>query len=50
VRADDVSGERRAFEPMAIEQLRTRRLTRVLDRYAPTVPGCFLYFPRVHVA
>jgi len=36
-----------AFEPMVLEQLRTRRLVRVLERYAPTVPGFFLYFPSV---
>jgi len=36
-----------ALEPMVIEQLRTRRLSVVLDRYAPTVPGFFLYFPSV---
>jgi DNA-binding transcriptional LysR family regulator len=36
-----------AFEPMVREQLRTRRLERVLERYAPTVPGFFLYFPSV---
>jgi DNA-binding transcriptional LysR family regulator len=36
-----------ALEPMVIEQLRTRRLQVVLERYAPTVPGFFLYFPSV---
>jgi DNA-binding transcriptional LysR family regulator len=36
-----------ALEPMVIEQLRTRRLKVVLERYAPTVPGFFLYFPSV---
>ncbi len=34
-----------AFEPMVAEQLRTGRLQRVLEPYAPTVPGFFLYFP-----
>ena len=34
-----------AFEPMVIEALRAGRLQRVLERYAPTVPGFFLYFP-----
>ena len=29
-----------------LEQLRSGRLQRVLERYAPTVPGFFLYFPR----
>ena len=36
-----------ALEPMVIEQLRTGRLQRVLERCAPTVPGFFLYFPSV---
>jgi DNA-binding transcriptional LysR family regulator len=36
-----------AFEPMVLEQLRTGRLQLVLERYAPTVPGFFLYFPSV---
>ena len=34
-----------AFEPVVAEQLRTGRLRRVLEPYAPTVPGFFLYFP-----
>jgi DNA-binding transcriptional LysR family regulator len=34
-----------AFEPLVMEQLRTGRLSRVLEPYAPTVPGFFLYFP-----
>jgi DNA-binding transcriptional LysR family regulator len=34
-----------AFEPMVREQLRTGRLKVVLEAYAPTVPGFFLYFP-----
>lgn len=34
-----------AFEPAAAERLRTGRLQRVLESYAPTVPGFFLYFP-----
>ncbi len=34
-----------AFEPMVMDQLRTGRLQRVLEPYAPTVPGFFLYFP-----
>jgi DNA-binding transcriptional LysR family regulator len=33
------------FEPMVAEQLRTGRLKVVLEAYAPTVPGFFLYFP-----
>jgi DNA-binding transcriptional LysR family regulator len=36
-----------AFEPMVLEQLRSGRLQRVLERYAPTVSGFFLYFPSV---
>jgi DNA-binding transcriptional LysR family regulator len=34
-----------AFEPAVREDLRTGRLVRVLEDYAPTVPGFFLYFP-----
>jgi DNA-binding transcriptional LysR family regulator len=34
-----------AFEPMVREALGAGRLERVLERYAPTVPGFFLYFP-----
>jgi DNA-binding transcriptional LysR family regulator len=33
------------FEPIVMEQLRSGRLQRVLEAYAPTVPGYFLYFP-----
>jgi DNA-binding transcriptional LysR family regulator len=33
------------FEPVVMEQLRSGRLLRVLEAYAPTVPGYFLYFP-----
>lgn len=36
-----------AFEPMVLERLHAGRLQRVLERYAPTVPGFFLYFPSV---
>ena len=32
-------------EPRVTEQLREGRLQRVLESYAPTVPGFFLYFP-----
>lgn len=32
-------------EPMVAEQLREGRLQRVLEPYAPTVPGFFLYYP-----
>jgi DNA-binding transcriptional LysR family regulator len=34
-----------SFEPAVKESLRTGRLVRVLEEYAPTVPGFFLYFP-----
>jgi DNA-binding transcriptional LysR family regulator len=34
-----------AFEPMVLDQLGSGRLERVLERYAPTVPGFFLYYP-----
>lgn len=34
-----------AFEPMVEEPLRGGRLQRVLEAYAPTVPGFFLYYP-----
>ena len=36
-----------AFEPTLLPQLRAKRLVRVLERYAPTVPGFFLYYPSV---
>lgn len=36
-----------AFEPMVKERLRAGRLKIVLERYAPTVPGFFLYFPSI---
>jgi DNA-binding transcriptional LysR family regulator len=35
------------LEPMVLEALRAGRLERVLERYAPTVPGFFLYFPSI---
>jgi DNA-binding transcriptional LysR family regulator len=34
-----------AFEPMVRDQLRTGRLQRVLEPYAATIAGFFLYFP-----
>jgi DNA-binding transcriptional LysR family regulator len=34
-----------AFEPTASAALRSGRLKLVLERYAATVPGWFLYFP-----
>jgi DNA-binding transcriptional LysR family regulator len=33
------------FEPMVAAQLRRRKLKRVLEPYAATVPGFFMYFP-----
>ena len=35
------------LEPMVVDALREGRLVPVLERYAPTVPGFFLYFPSV---
>lgn len=43
--AEEGLGLAYAFEPMVEEQLRTGRLRRVLEPYAPTVPGFFLYYP-----
>jgi DNA-binding transcriptional LysR family regulator len=34
-----------AFEPNVAKQLRAGTLRRVLEAYAPTVPGFFIYFP-----
>lgn len=34
-----------ALEPMVREQLRTGSLKRVLEPYAPSVPGFFIYYP-----
>jgi DNA-binding transcriptional LysR family regulator len=36
-----------AFEPLVRDRLRDGRLKIVLERYAPTVPGFFIYFPSV---
>jgi DNA-binding transcriptional LysR family regulator len=43
--AESGTGLTYAFEPEVREQLRTGRLKIVLEAYAPTVPGFFLYFP-----
>jgi len=43
--AESGTGLTYAFEPEVKEPLRTGRLKVVLDAYAPTVPGFFLYFP-----
>lgn len=32
-------------EPVVAEGLRTKRLVQVLERYAPVMPGVFLYYP-----
>jgi DNA-binding transcriptional LysR family regulator len=32
-------------EPIATESLRTGKLVRVLEQFAPTSPGMFLYYP-----
>lgn len=34
-----------AFEPAIVDRLRSKALVRVLEAYAPMVPGYFLYFP-----
>jgi hypothetical protein len=33
------------FEPLAKDAIRAGRLRQVLEAYAPTVPGLFLYYP-----
>ena len=43
--AEEGLGLAYALEPLVAEQLRTGRLTLVLEAYSPTVPGFFLYFP-----
>jgi DNA-binding transcriptional LysR family regulator len=43
--AESGAGLTYAFEPTVREQLRTGRLKVVLEAYAATVPGFFLYFP-----
>ncbi len=43
--AESGAGLTYAFEPNVQEQLRSGRLKVVLEAYAPTVPGFFLYFP-----
>ena len=40
-----------AMEPLVMDQLQSGRLVRVLEPYAPTVAGFFLYYPsRAHIA
>jgi DNA-binding transcriptional LysR family regulator len=43
--AEEGMGLAYAMEPIVAEQLRKGRLRRVLEPYAATVPGFFLYFP-----
>ena len=43
--AESGTGLTYTFEPGVREQLRTGRLKVVLEAFAPTVPGFFLYFP-----
>ena len=43
--ATDGLGLAYAFEPAVADRLRSKRLLPVLEAYAPTVPGYFLYFP-----
>jgi DNA-binding transcriptional LysR family regulator len=43
--AEEDLGLAYAFEPAVKESLRKKRLKIVLEDYAPTVPGFFLYFP-----
>jgi DNA-binding transcriptional LysR family regulator len=45
--AEEGVGLSYAFEPLVRQQLRDGRLRIVLERFAPTVPGFFLYFPSV---
>ena len=33
------------FEQLALPHIRSKKLTRVLDAYAPTFPGFYLYYP-----
>jgi DNA-binding transcriptional LysR family regulator len=38
-------------EPIAAEPFKAGKLVRVLERFAPTAPGVFLYYPsRRHMA
>jgi DNA-binding transcriptional LysR family regulator len=43
--AEEGLGLTYTFEPRVLERIRAGRLQRVLDAYAPTVPGFFLYYP-----
>ena len=45
--AEEGVGLSYAFEPLVRDRLRDGRLKIVLERYAPTVPGFFIYFPSV---
>lgn len=43
--ADEGMGLAYAFEPMVADRVRAGKLRIVLEAYAPTVPGFFLYYP-----
>ena len=43
--AEEGVGLAYSLEPVLMEQVRAGRLQRVLEPYAPSVPGFFLYFP-----
>ena len=45
--AEEGVGLSYAFEPLVRDRLRDGKLKIVLERYAPTVPGFFIYFPSV---
>jgi DNA-binding transcriptional LysR family regulator len=45
--AEEGVGLSYAFEPLVNDRLREGKLKVVLERYAPTVPGFFLFFPSV---
>ena len=45
VLAEEGLGLAYAVEPLVLKQLRSGRLQRVLEPYAATVPGYFLYYP-----
>ncbi len=45
--AEKGAGLAYTLEPMVCERVQDGRLKIVLERYAPTVPGFFLYFPSV---
>jgi DNA-binding transcriptional LysR family regulator len=44
--ADRGLGLAYAFEPLIVEHVAAGRLRRVLEPFAPSVPGLFLYYPK----